>query len=103
MYIRGGYNVAPAEVEAVLGEHPAVAQVAIAARPDDVMGEVGVAVVVARDGTVAPTLDELRRHAADRLAAWKLPEDVLVVDELPLTPMQKLDRTALAELARLGP
>jgi acyl-CoA synthetase (AMP-forming)/AMP-acid ligase II len=103
MYIRGGYNVAPAEVEAVLGEHPAVAQVAVAARPDDVMGEVGVAVVVARDGTVAPTLDELRAHGADRLASWKLPEAVVVVDELPLTPMQKLDRTALAELARLGP
>jgi acyl-CoA synthetase (AMP-forming)/AMP-acid ligase II len=101
MYIRGGYNVAPAEVESVLGDHPAVAQVAVAARPDDVMGEVGVAVVVTRDGAIAPTLDELRAHASGRLAAWKLPEDVLVVDELPLTPMQKLDRAALAQLARL--
>jgi acyl-CoA synthetase (AMP-forming)/AMP-acid ligase II len=101
MYIRGGYNVAPAEVESVLGEHPSVAQVAVAARPDDVMGEVGVAFVVARDGVAAPTLDELRAHGADRLAPWKLPEAVLVVDELPLTPMQKLDRTALARLARL--
>jgi acyl-CoA synthetase (AMP-forming)/AMP-acid ligase II len=101
IYIRGGYNVAPAEVESVLGEHPSVAQVAVAARPDDVMGEVGVAFVVARDGVPAPTLDELRAHGAERLAPWKLPEAVLVVDELPLTPMQKLDRTALARLARL--
>ena len=103
MYIRGGYNVAPAEVESVLGDHPAVAQVAVAARPDDVMGEVGVAFVVPRDGAVAPTLDELRAHGEDRLAAWKLPEAVVVVDELPLTAMQKLDRTALARLARLEP
>jgi acyl-CoA synthetase (AMP-forming)/AMP-acid ligase II len=103
MYIRGGYNVAPAEVESVLGEHPSVAQVAVAARPDDVMGEVGVAFVVPRQGADAPTLDELRAHAADRLAAWKLPEAVVVVDELPLTAMQKLDRTALARLARLEP
>ncbi len=101
MYIRGGYNVAPAEVESVLGDHPAIAQVAVAARPDDVMGEVGVAFVVARDGAVAPTLDELRSHAENRLAPWKLPEVVLVVEELPLTAMQKLDRTALARLARM--
>lgn len=97
MYIRGGYNVAPAEVEQVLSEHPAVASVAVAPRPDDVMGEIGVAVVVAAPGR-APTLDDLREFAADRLARWKLPEALVVVDELPLTPSQKLDRTALARL-----
>jgi acyl-CoA synthetase (AMP-forming)/AMP-acid ligase II len=102
MYIRGGYNVAPAEVEAVLGDHPGVAQVAITARPDEVMGEVGVAFVVPRDAGEPPSLESLRRHAGDRLATWKLPEAIVVVDELPLTAMQKLDRTALARLARLG-
>lgn len=99
MYIRGGYNVHPAEVEAVLGTHPAVAEVAVAPRADPVMGEVGVAVVVARAGRAAPTLDELRRFAGDRLARWKLPEAVVVVDALPLTPMTKLDRAALARVA----
>jgi acyl-CoA synthetase (AMP-forming)/AMP-acid ligase II len=98
MYVRGGYNVYPMEVEAVLAAHPSLADVAIAPRPDDVMGEVGVAVVVPREGAPAPTLDELASFAADRLARYKLPEDVLVVDALPLTAMEKLDRRALAAM-----
>jgi acyl-CoA synthetase (AMP-forming)/AMP-acid ligase II len=98
MYIRGGYNVHPQEVEAVLIEHPAIAQVAIGARPDPVMGELGVAVVVVKAGVAPPTVDDLRAFAADRLATYKLPEAVLVVDELPITTMDKLDRRALAAL-----
>ncbi|HYF47715.1 MAG TPA: AMP-binding protein [Acidimicrobiales bacterium] len=96
MFIRGGYNVYPLEVEAVLSEHPAVAEVAVVPRPDDVMGEIGVAVVVARDPAAPPTLEDLRAHAEGRLSHHKLPEAVRVVDALPLTPMQKLDRRALA-------
>ena len=80
MYVRGGYNVYPMEVEAVLAEHPAVASIAVVPRPDDVMGEVGVAVVVVRPGVPVPGLDSLRAFAADRLAAYKLPEAVLEVD-----------------------
>lgn len=95
MYIRGGYNVHPQEVEAVLGRHPAVAQVAVIARPDDVMGEVGVAVVVPADPAAPPSLADLRDAAGPDLARHKLPEDLVVRDELPLTPMQKLDRAAL--------
>jgi acyl-CoA synthetase (AMP-forming)/AMP-acid ligase II len=100
MYIRGGYNVHPQEVEAVLLEHPALAQVAVAPRPDAVMGEIGVAVVVPRAGCEPPTVDELRGFAAERLAAYKLPEAVVAVDTLPLTTMDKLDRRALAALVR---
>lgn len=100
MYIRGGYNVFPEEVEAALSDHPALSAVAISPRPDDVMGEVGVAVVVARDAATPPTLEELRTHAADRLARHKLPEDLVVVDQLPLTTVAKLDRGALAALVR---
>jgi acyl-CoA synthetase (AMP-forming)/AMP-acid ligase II len=98
MYVRGGYNVYPMEVEGVLAAHPAIADVAIAPRPDDLMGEVGVAVVVLREGEDAPTVDELRAYAEDRLARYKLPEAVVIVDALPLTPMEKLDRRALAAL-----
>jgi acyl-CoA synthetase (AMP-forming)/AMP-acid ligase II len=96
MFIRGGYNVYPLEVEAVLSEHPAVAEVAVVPRPDEVMGEIGVAVVVPRDPAAPPTVDELRTFAQDRLSHHKLPEHVRVVDALPLTPMQKLDRRTLA-------
>jgi acyl-CoA synthetase (AMP-forming)/AMP-acid ligase II len=98
MYVRGGYNVYPMEVESVLATHPAVADVAIAPRADDVMGEIGIAVVVPREGASAPTVDELRAFAEDRLARYKLPEEVVVVDSMPLTAMEKLDRKALATL-----
>jgi acyl-CoA synthetase (AMP-forming)/AMP-acid ligase II len=98
MYVRGGYNVYPMEVERVLASHPAIADVAIAPRADDVMGEVGVAVIVPRDGESPPTVDDLRTYAEDRLARYKLPEDVVVVDALPLTPMEKLDRRALSAM-----
>lgn len=98
MYIRGGYNVFPLEVEAVLLEHPDVASVAVTARPSAVMGQIGVAVVVPRQGT-EPTLEDLRAFAAERLAAYKLPEAILLADALPLTSMDKLDRKALAALA----
>jgi acyl-CoA synthetase (AMP-forming)/AMP-acid ligase II len=99
MYIRGGYNVFPLEVEAVLLEHPAVGSVAVAPRPSSVMGEIGVAVVVPAEGAQPPTLEDLRAFAGERLAAYKLPEAILIVDELPLTTMDKLDRKALRELA----
>lgn len=99
-YVRGGYNVAPSEVEAVLSDHPLVAELAIAPRPDEVMGEIGVAVVVVRDPGAVPSLAELRRHGRDRLAAWKLPEAMVVVDALPLTPMLKVDRAGLARMAQ---
>jgi acyl-CoA synthetase (AMP-forming)/AMP-acid ligase II len=96
MFIRGGYNIFPMEVEAVLSSHPAVGDIAVAPRPDPVMGEIGVAVVVPRDPANPPTLDDLRAYAAGRIATWKIPERIRYVDTLPLTAMQKLDRRALA-------
>ena len=96
MFIRGGYNVYPAEVEAVLADHPAVAEVALVPRPDDVMGEIGVAVVVPTDPARPPALPDLRDFLDGRLARYKQPEAVRIVDALPLTPMQKVDRRRLA-------
>ncbi len=98
MYVRGGYNVYPAEVEAVLADHPAIAEIAVAPRADEVMGEVGVAVVVVRNGYAPPSLAELRDTASERLARWKLPEALVIIDQLPMTPMQKIDRRALHEI-----
>jgi acyl-CoA synthetase (AMP-forming)/AMP-acid ligase II len=96
LFIRGGYNVYPQEVEAVLASHPAVAAVAVVPRPHPELGEIGVAVVVPTDSAAPPTLDELRTFARASLAAYKVPEALRVVDELPQTAMQKLDRAALA-------
>ena len=96
MYVRGGYNVFPMEVEDVLAAHPDVAQIAVVARTDDVMGEIGVAFVVGRSPNEVPSLQELRDFGAPKLASYKLPEQLVVLDALPLTPAEKVDRRALA-------
>ncbi len=102
MYIRGGYNVYPAEVERVLSEHPAVAQVAVLGVPDPVLGEIGVAFVVAAPAA-PPVLAELRRMSArPTLADYKAPDRLVVVDALPVTSVGKVDKRALAEDAALG-
>ena len=95
MYIRGGYNVHPMEVEGVLSEHPDVREVAVVGRPDPVMGEVGLAVVAPRDPANAPTLEDLRTFAARSLAGHKLPEALEIVDALPRNATDKIDRRRL--------
>ncbi len=102
MYVRGGYNVYPVEIEGLLSTHPGVAAVAVVPRPDDVMGEIGVAAVVPRDRDRPPTLADLREFAAPHIATYKLPEAVHVLDALPLTVGEKVDRRALVdEIAKL--
>ncbi|WP_261566018.1 class I adenylate-forming enzyme family protein [Frankia gtarii] len=99
MFIRGGYNVHPAEVEAVLGQHPAVGQCAVVPRPDLVMGEVGVAVVVPRGpATPPPSVADVRAYLTGKIAAYKIPAAVRIVAELPLTASHKLDRAALTRI-----
>ena len=98
MYIRGGYNVHPGEVERVLTGHAKVKQAAVVGRTAPVIGELGVAVVVPVSSDCPLTLAELREHVASELADYKAPDELLVVDELPLTPMLKPDRAALREL-----
>jgi acyl-CoA synthetase (AMP-forming)/AMP-acid ligase II len=96
MYIRGGYNVHPLQVEQVLSEHPAVAQAAVIGAPDPVLGEIGVAFVVPSPDAPAPTLAELRDWCKDRLADYKRPDRLVLVGALPLTSMMKVDKAALA-------
>jgi O-succinylbenzoic acid--CoA ligase len=93
--VTGGENVAPAEVEAVLEAHPAVAEAAVHARPDDEWGEAVVATVVLAPDAAA-TADELRAHVRERLAAFKVPKDVGFATTLPRTPSGKLLRRLLA-------
>jgi acyl-CoA synthetase (AMP-forming)/AMP-acid ligase II len=98
VYIRGGYNVYPLEVEHVLDEHPAVAQASVIGVPAPVIGEIGVAFVVPADPTSPPTGVELQAWCRERLADYKAPDQVVVVEALPLTPMLKVDKAALARL-----
>ena len=100
-YIRGGYNVYPLEVEDVLAAHPALARAAVVGAPDPVLGEVGVAFVVPAPGAAesVPDLGSLRAYCAQRLADYKAPDAVVVLGDLPLTPMMKVDKRALAPAA----
>jgi acyl-CoA synthetase (AMP-forming)/AMP-acid ligase II len=96
MYIRGGYNVHPLQIENVLAEHPGVAQAAVVGMPAPVLGEIGVAFVVPVPGAdPAPDLATLRSWCRDRLADYKAPDRLLLVDSLPLTSMMKVDKAAL--------
>ncbi len=106
LYIRGGYNVYPAEVEAVLGAHPAVDQVAVVGAPDPVLGEIGVAFVVPATGErlhADRLLADLRAAACATLADYKAPDRVVVVDSLPLSSMMKVDKRTLADRAATVP
>ncbi len=95
LVITGGVNVAPSEVEAVLAEHPDVADVCVAGAPDPEWGERVVAHVVPREGATPPTLAELRAFAADRLSPAKLPREVVVTDAIPRTAGGKPQRRLL--------
>src|SRR5205807_817182 len=89
MFIVGGFNVYPAEVENELLRHEAVGQVAMVGVPDERLGEVGVAFVVPRAGAVIDP-DELVAWARDRMANYKVPRRVEIVDELPLNASGKV-------------
>ena len=95
LIITGGSNVYPAEVEAALLEHPAIADAAVIGLADDDRGQVIHAVVEVRPGVAAPTADEVRAHCADRLAAYKLPRSVEFVDLLPRNEVGKVRRSTL--------
>ncbi|MGO8873216.1 MAG: class I adenylate-forming enzyme family protein [Acidimicrobiales bacterium] len=102
LYIRGGYNVYPAEVEEALSGHPAVGQVAVVGAPDPVLGEVGVVFVVPADAALVAEdelLCGLRDTARQTLADYKAPDRLVLVGSLPLTSMMKVDKRALAERA----
>jgi acyl-CoA synthetase (AMP-forming)/AMP-acid ligase II len=94
--ITGGFNVYPAEVEAELAEHPAVKECAIFAVPDPKWGEAIRAAVTLRPGPTA-TPEELIAFCKDRLARFKVPKAIDVIEELPKTAVGKILRRALRE------
>ncbi len=93
---RGGQKVSPHEVEAALLDHPAVAQAVAFAAPHATLGEDVTAAVVARAGTAA-TERALRAHAAARLAPFKVPRRIVIVDRIPVGATGKVRRVGLAE------
>jgi acyl-CoA synthetase (AMP-forming)/AMP-acid ligase II len=100
MFIVGGFNAYPAEIEGALLRHPGVSQVAVIGVPDPRMGEVGRAYVVARPGSDPGSLaEELALWARGQMANYKVPRTVLVVDALPLNASGKVLKTELRSRA----
>ena len=101
MYITGGFNCYPAEIERLLSAHPAIAQVAVIGVPDERMGEVGCAYVVLRNGVTA-TEAEVIAWAREHMANYKVPRQVRFANTLPVNASAKVDKKVLRELWRAG-
>jgi acyl-CoA synthetase (AMP-forming)/AMP-acid ligase II len=95
--IRGGANVYPAEVERVLGEAPGVGACAVVGVPDERLGERVGAVVERRPGEV-PNEVAIMAHCREELAAYKVPERLVIVEHLPRNQMGKVPRAELLQL-----
>jgi fatty-acyl-CoA synthase len=96
MYISGGENVYPAEVESVLYQIPQLAEAAVIGVPDERWGEVGQAIVVVKPGQIL-TADQVLAHCAENLARYKLPRTVAFVDALPRNATGKVHKPTLRE------
>jgi fatty-acyl-CoA synthase len=96
MFISGGENVYPAEIESILHAHPAVMEAAVIAQPHETWGEVGCAVVVLKPGH---DVDEqsLQEFIRQHLARYKVPKSVICVGHLPKTGANKVDKKQLAK------
>ncbi|MFD0533152.1 hypothetical protein ACFQY7_04550 [Actinomadura luteofluorescens] len=94
MIIVGGFNVYPREIDDTLLAHPAVVESATIGVPDERRGERPVTFVSAAPDTPLD-LQELERHCAERLTAYKRPSRILILPELPRTPANKIDRITL--------
>lgn len=94
MFINGGFNCYPAEIERLMAAHPAIAQVAVIGVPDERMGELGCACVVLRPGAAAGA-DELVAWCRRNMANYKVPREVRFMAELPMNASNKVDKKIL--------
>jgi long-chain acyl-CoA synthetase len=97
LIIRGGFNVYPRDIEECLLQHPAIASAGVVGKPDPIKGEEVVAFVQLAQGAQASE-EELITFAKERLGAYKYPREVRFVDQIPLTPILKIDRKQLRTL-----
>lgn len=101
--IRGGMNISPAELDALLNEHPKLREAAVVGYPDPIFGERVCAVIVPNPGETVGLDDVVDFLRGKRIAAFKLPERLLVLDALPRSPMNKLLRRELRRLVEPTP
>ncbi|KAF1042834.1 MAG: Long-chain-fatty-acid--CoA ligase [Herbaspirillum frisingense] len=99
MFVSGGENLYPGDIEKALERHPAIQQASVVPVPDDIKGAKPVAFVVPREGVAAPSEQELKAFSLQHLAAYQHPRRIWFTEALPLTTTQKIDRRALVEQA----
>lgn len=97
MIIRGGYNIYPREIEEILYSHPKVAEVAVMGVPDAVMGEIVYAVIKIKANQLL-TSEEIQGYLKNYIANYKIPSEVLFVEELPLTSSGKIQKLVLKDI-----
>ncbi|MGV9868797.1 class I adenylate-forming enzyme family protein [Rhodococcus koreensis] len=102
MFKSGGYNVYPQEVERALESHPQVANAIVTAVPDPTWGQVGHAFVKYR-GSTTPEASELVTYLSELLANYKIPKQIVALNDLPMTPSGKIDRRQIASRASIAP
>ncbi len=98
MFIVGGFNAYPAEIESLMAEHPDIAQVSVVGVPDERMGEVGYAFVVLKHGATATAAD-IKAWARGHMANYKAPATVEIIDELPVNAGGKVMKFELRDRA----
>ena len=98
MFVSGGENIYPSDVERMLERHPAISHAAVVPIDDEIKGQKPVAFVILKQGEAASE-DEIKRYALANAPAYQHPRSVWFVDELPLASTNKVDRTALRRFA----
>lgn len=98
MYINGGYNVYPLEVENILAQHPAVAMAAVIGVPDEIKGEIGYAFLMKKPGSEIDE-EDLKTFCKARMADYKVPSRFIIENILPMTALGKIDKMELKNLA----
>ncbi len=99
MFVSGGYNVYPLEVEQAIEAHDAVIMCAVVEGPDDVYGEVGWAYIMPKPG-VEISEDEIKEFAYNQMANYKVPRNYIISGQLPMLPIGKIDKVSLKKLAQ---
>ncbi|AGT31801.1 hypothetical protein M493_07580 [Geobacillus genomosp. 3] len=97
MIIRGGYNIYPREIEEIFYKHPSVMEVAIIGLPDTVLGEISCAVIKLRPHCMEDE-ESMKAYITGKVADYKVPDRIMFVEELPVTPSGKIKKVALREM-----
>lgn len=96
MIIRGGFNIYPQEIEAVLAKHPKIVDSAVIGLPDETLGEIVCAVVQLKNGELS-TEEEIKTYLKEQIAIYKVPGKVIFTDKFPVTASGKIMKLKLRE------